>query len=165
MEWVNGQLHWKPVFIREAQDWEIELLARFFDDLYAVQVTLTGGDKLVWLPSPETGFQVKSFYRVLQSRIVSSTPFPFKCIWKTRTSPRVTFFIWTAALGNILTASNLQRRAIIITDWCCICRANGESVNHLLLHCSIIREFCDFLLCLVGLTWVMPNSVIALLES
>ena len=27
-------------------------------------------------------------------------------------------------------------------------------MNHLLLHCSIIRELCDFLLCLVGLVGV-----------
>lgn len=37
--WVNGQLHWKPLFLREVQDWEIELLEHFFDDLHAVKVT------------------------------------------------------------------------------------------------------------------------------
>ena len=33
MEWVNGRLHWKPVFIREAQDWELELMAHPKKDL------------------------------------------------------------------------------------------------------------------------------------
>ena len=103
---------WEIFLISNRQDWEIESLVHFFDDLYAVQVTLTRGDKLVWRPSRETGFQVKSFDRVLQSRIVSSTPFPFECIWKTRTPPRVTFFIWTTALGKILIASNLQKSAV-----------------------------------------------------
>ena len=47
---------WEIFLISNRQDWEIESLAHFFDDLYAVQVTLIGGDKLVWLPSRETGF-------------------------------------------------------------------------------------------------------------
>ena len=34
MEWVNGRLHWKPVFIREAQDWELESMAHPKKDLH-----------------------------------------------------------------------------------------------------------------------------------
>ena len=47
MVWVNGQLHWKPLFLGEAQDWEIESLEHFFDDLHAVKVTDMADDRLV----------------------------------------------------------------------------------------------------------------------
>ena len=29
-EWVNGQVHWKPIFILEAQDWELDSVVQFF---------------------------------------------------------------------------------------------------------------------------------------
>ena len=30
LDWVNGQVHWKPVFILEAQDWDLDSMAQFF---------------------------------------------------------------------------------------------------------------------------------------
>jgi hypothetical protein len=45
-----------------------------------------------------------------------------------------------------------------------MCKCNGESVDYL-FHCPLARELWDILFCLVGITWVMPYSVIALLES
>ena len=45
-----------------------------------------------------------------------------------------------------------------------MCKANGESMNHLLLHSPIARDMWVYLLCLVGLNWEMPNSVLAMLE-
>jgi hypothetical protein len=46
-----------------------------------------------------------------------------------------------------------------------MCKSNGESVDHLLLHCPIAKDLWDMLLCLLGVTWVMPHSVSAMLES
>uniref|UniRef100_A0A2N9EI57 Pentatricopeptide repeat-containing protein-mitochondrial domain-containing protein n=1 Tax=Fagus sylvatica TaxID=28930 RepID=A0A2N9EI57_FAGSY len=37
LEWTNGQLLWNPVFFRAAQDWEIESMVLFFDEIYATQ--------------------------------------------------------------------------------------------------------------------------------
>ena len=51
--WVNGTVHLKPVFTREAQDWESESMTDFLDDLYAAQVNPNVCDKLIWLPSPQ----------------------------------------------------------------------------------------------------------------
>ena len=42
MEWVNGQLQWKPLFLREVKRWESKSLKCFFDDLYALRVTHSG---------------------------------------------------------------------------------------------------------------------------
>ena len=38
VELVNGSLQWKPLFSREAQDWELESLDHFFNNLYAVNI-------------------------------------------------------------------------------------------------------------------------------
>lgn len=50
-------------------------------------------------------------------------------------------------------------------DWCCMYKLNGESMDHLLLHCIIAKDLWDLSLCLFGVTWLMPNSIIAMLAS
>ena len=57
------------------------------------------------------------------------------------------FFVWTAALGKILTVDNLRLRHIVVLDWCCMCKGDGESVDHLLLHCLVAHEMCSMLHC------------------
>lgn len=92
MEWVNDKVHWKPMFTRESQDWELESMAQFLDDLYAAQVTPNAYDKLVLISSSKEGFQTKSYYRVLQAGAEVTSPFPLKCVWKSISPPRVSFF-------------------------------------------------------------------------
>ena len=60
---------------------------------------------------------------------------------------------------------NLQRRGFLLADWCCLCQSDGESVNHLLLHCPFVHDLWAFILCLVGTNWIMPKSVEATLKS
>ena len=76
---------------------------------------------------------------------------------------RVAFFVWTAALGKILTMENLRKRRVIILDWCCMCKSSGESVYHLFLHCPLACELRTMVLVMFGKTWVMPRDVVDLL--
>uniref|UniRef100_A0A2N9EAL4 Reverse transcriptase zinc-binding domain-containing protein n=1 Tax=Fagus sylvatica TaxID=28930 RepID=A0A2N9EAL4_FAGSY len=69
-----------------------------------VKITPLVSDHLVWLPSPNKGFQVRCFYYALLLRTRRSTTFPWKGIWKVGLPPRVAFFIWTATQGKILIA-------------------------------------------------------------
>lgn len=46
------------------------------------------------------------------------------------------FFDWLVALGKILIMDNLRKQHVIVVDWC-LYRRNGESVDHLLLHCDV----------------------------
>uniref|UniRef100_A0A2N9IGC7 Reverse transcriptase zinc-binding domain-containing protein n=1 Tax=Fagus sylvatica TaxID=28930 RepID=A0A2N9IGC7_FAGSY len=82
-----------------------------------------------------------------------------KSIWKAKVPPRVAFFSWTAALGRILTAENLRRRRVIIVSWCCLCKVDGESVDHLLLHCAYAKELWDLVFAMFGIAWMMPATV------
>lgn len=34
-----------------------------------------------------------------------------------------------------------------------------ESLNHLLIHCTYATSLCSFVLCLFGVSWVMPKLV------
>uniref|UniRef100_A0A2N9E7V6 Reverse transcriptase domain-containing protein n=1 Tax=Fagus sylvatica TaxID=28930 RepID=A0A2N9E7V6_FAGSY len=158
---VRGNaVHWEVTFTRLAQDWELESISSFFDLLYSANIISSEKDKMCWKPARSKGFQVKSFY----TQLTSSGPgcFPWKSIWKAKVPPRVAFFVWTAALGKILTADNLRRRGMIVVSWCCMCKADGESVDHLLLHCPYAKELWDMIFGLFGLQWVMPKRVIDL---
>jgi hypothetical protein len=51
-----------------------------------------------------------------------------------------------------------------VMDWCCMCRNNGKSIDHLLHHCRVTRELWVFFR-LFGVEWVMPNQMVDLLAS
>jgi hypothetical protein len=63
--------------------------------------------------------------------------FPWKSDWKTKVPLMVAFFVWSTALGKIFTMENLQKRHVIVVDRCCMCKKNGESVDHLLIHSEV----------------------------
>ena len=45
----------------------------------------------------------------------------------------------------------------------CMCKANGKSADHLFLHHPIAKDLWNLLLCVLGVTWVMPRQVLATL--
>ena len=50
-----------------------------------------------------------------------------------------------------------------ILDWCYMCKCNGESVDHLFLHCPVAMDLWPMVLGLFGVSWVMPQSIMGLL--
>jgi hypothetical protein len=42
---------------------------------------------------------------------------------------------------------------------CCLCKSDGETIDHLLLHCKIARELWYAIFSRFGLSWVMPSSL------
>ena len=63
----------------------------------------------------------------------------------------------------ILTIDNLCKKKVLILDWCYMCKSNGESVDHLLLHCPIVYELWSMVFTLFGIHWAMPKTVVELL--
>jgi hypothetical protein len=60
----------------------------------------------------------------------------------------------------MLTFSNVD--ASLLVDRCCMCKRNGESVDHLLLHCDVAYALWSALFTRFGLSWVMPRRVLDL---
>ena len=117
---------------------------------------------MCWKPSRDREFKVNDYYRIL----VGSTDFCFswKSIWKQKIHSWVAFFVWIAALGKCLTIDNLWKKKVWILDWCYMCKCNGESVDHLFLHCPVAMNLWAMVLGWFGVSWAMPQFVLGLLE-
>jgi hypothetical protein len=87
-----------------------------------------------------------------------------KSVWRTQALLRAAFFAWSVALGKILTMDNLRKRHIIIVDRCCLCKRDGESVDHLLLHCDVASAMWNNIFLRFSMSWVMSRRVIDLFE-
>ena len=81
---------------------------------------------------------------------VCTQSFPWRSIWEQKVPSKVVFFVWTAALGTILTIGNLCKKKVLILDWCYKCKSNAESVDHL-LHIVLLFLSCGL--------WCSPRLV------
>ena len=114
-------------------------------------------DKICWIPLKRKNFEVKSYYQVMCNLALIIGP--WKSIWMNKAPLRTVFFVWMVVLGKILTLDNLCQKNIIVMEWYCMCKHNGESIDHLLLHCEIAIEVWSMVLQLFGVTWVMSGRM------
>jgi hypothetical protein len=70
----NDIVHWDINLIRLMHDWEVDFISSFFNVLYSNRVGREGDDRSCWTPSKRRSFEVKSFYKVILSKVDSSFP-------------------------------------------------------------------------------------------
>ena len=158
---AGGPCEWNVTFGRDFNDWELDLVVEFFQLLASNTSTKEGPDGLRWKGRKDGVFASRSFYHLLIER--SRVPFPWKGIWAVKAPPRVSFFIWTVTWGRILTCDNLMRRGYTMVGRCCLCCSDGETVDHLLLHCPSSHVLWSFLFRSFHVNWVIPRNVKELL--
>ena len=96
---------WSPRFSRRFHDWELEEVQAFFGRLSAHHLSLETNDVMVWLPTKDDTFSVKSFYSSLANRRLES--FPYGILWNCWVP---TIFACEATRARILTLDQLKRR-------------------------------------------------------
>ena len=153
--------HWNANFTRLVQDWELESVADFMDVIYSVIPTQEAIDIICWKLTSQKVFSVNSYYKHISSPTYRS--YPWKNVWKTLAPSKVNFFIWTPSLGKVLTIDNLRKRQLVLLDWCCMCKEDGESIDHLFLHCNAANELWQLVFSMFGIWWAMPYHVVDLL--
>ncbi|RVW95793.1 hypothetical protein CK203_025699 [Vitis vinifera] len=130
-----GQGGWNLGLLRDLNDWE-------------------GGEGL---------FKVKYAYNVLVNS--QGLDFPHSNVWVGKVPTKIAFFAWEATWGKVLTLDRLQRRGWHLPNRCFLCGCEEETINHILIHCTVAKGLWNIILALCGVQWVFPNSVKEVLSS
>ena len=87
------------------------------------------------------------------------TSFPYHIISRTLAPVKVSFFVWKASHGKILTIDNLQRRGFTLANRCYMCKGDSESANHLLFHRKAARALWEIAFNCLGVCGVAFDSI------
>ena len=129
---------WDLRFYRAFEDWE---LAASYSLFQLIQTRIPWGDRsdtFCWRLKDDGKFDTWSYYHAIRGALNSL--FLWKGVWKPKIPRRVAFFLCSAAHGQILTLDNLMLRGRLLATWCCMCCCDGNSVDHLLLHCPVTHS-------------------------
>ena len=148
---------WDVLFIRRPNDWEMGSVDDFLHTLGSNLSPTENGDCMRWKLTKNGDSDIRSFYNNLRRPL--PIIFPWKGVWKVKAPWRVSFFVWTAVWDKILTGDNLKGRGIDFVDWCIMCRYDGETVDHLLLHCGKAYRLWSLVFRSFGISWVLPRTV------
>jgi hypothetical protein len=83
-------VEWDVIFVRSVQDWELDVVLSFFDQLYSCEISHCNINHICWSHSKKGKFEVKSFYKALSN--LDHDVFPWKSIWLTKMPTRIAFF-------------------------------------------------------------------------
>ncbi|RVW81724.1 LINE-1 retrotransposable element ORF2 protein [Vitis vinifera] len=146
-----GEGGWNLRFIRDFNDWEVEMVGELLQALRGFRITWEE-DSVSWKGGGSGQFRVKDAYSWLDRPM--DVIFPKNKIWMERVLTKIMFFAWEATWGKILTLDRLQKRGWQLPNRCFLCACEAESVNHILIHCTVARVLWDLVLGLVGVKWV-----------
>ncbi|RVW99862.1 Transposon TX1 uncharacterized 149 kDa protein [Vitis vinifera] len=154
-------LAWNLNFRHNLIDSEIDLLQRLMSSLSSVRFSPSLADSRAWSLSSSGLFSVKSFFLAL-SKVSNPILFlPAMFLWSSKVPSKVKALAWIVAHGKVNTNDKLQLRRpfkSLCPQWCILCKGNGESIDHLFLHCPVTIGLWNKLFKLDGLDWVPPRS-------
>ncbi|KAB1208900.1 hypothetical protein CJ030_MR6G006004 [Morella rubra] len=105
-------LVWEIQFFRSANDWELAEFTAFYSTLYAMVFRCNSEDRLVWMGAKDGVFTVREFYSSCSGG--NSQLFPWRGVWRTKVSMRVSFFVWEAMHSRNLMIDNLGGEEFIL---------------------------------------------------
>ncbi|RVX21022.1 hypothetical protein VitviT2T_011245 [Vitis vinifera] len=158
----SGNGNWNLNFLRDFNDWELGLVGDFLQILRGHKPSGVE-DSVLWSKGGRVHFRVKEAYNLLVRS--EDTGFPSRSIWVTRVPTKVCFFAWEATWRRVLTLDRLQRRGLQLPNRRFLCGCEEESVNHILIHCTVVRVLWDIVFGLVDVKWVFPKTVKDVLVS
>ena len=72
---------------------------------------------------------------------------------------------WGPKRVGMVATRMVQRRGVQLPNCCFLCGCEEENVNHILIHCIVVRALWDIVLGLVNVKWVFPETVKEVLIS
>ena len=101
-------------------------------------------DAVIWKGESHGLFRIRDAYKLLSGSNVIT--FPKKSIWVDKVPTKVAFFAWEASWEKVLTLDKLQIRGWQFPNRCFLCGYEEENVNHILLHCTVVRALWEIVL-------------------
>lgn len=89
--------------------------------------------------------------------------FPDDAMWRKIIPSKVSFFLWNAILGKILTVVCPINRGERMASICMMCK--GKNVWHLVMHCRFERSLWSRFIIFFGISWVAAEPLKALVRS
>ncbi|KAH1226723.1 hypothetical protein HKD37_11G032628 [Glycine soja] len=120
-------MQWRRLFF----DAEIDMAAKFMEDIEGLTIHPRRHDKWVWKgdPSPSGIYSVEMPYEN-QDRV-------FNDLWELQIPTKASFFAWRLIRNKLPTKTNLRRRNVEINDSMCpFCRNFEEDAAHLFFSCD-----------------------------
>ena len=101
---------WSLRFTRQLHDWELEEVQAFLGRLLVHPLFVETDDVMVWLPTKDGAFSVKSFYSSLVNRRVE--PFPYGIVWNSWVPSRISFFCLGSNLDQDFDFGSTQKERL-----------------------------------------------------
>lgn len=130
--------NWKLGFRRNLNDLEVVEFATLMAKLESARFYLSWGDTRRWSLEKDGSFSCSSYKRFLCFNLDASVFHPVDQIWKVKVPSKVHILAWSVAHGKVNTCNNIQKRRplhYLNPQWCILCKAEKESVDHLFLQC------------------------------
>ena len=109
----------------------------FWDDLQTRQIRINqDNDKIRWGLSQTSAFNMKEATAILTNSGTDNHDPKWKNIWKANLWPKISSFLQLLLRRCILTWENQQKRGSIGPSQCYLCKANEETIDHLLDECK-----------------------------
>ncbi|RVW23803.1 putative ribonuclease H protein [Vitis vinifera] len=153
---------WNFNFRRNVSDSKIEDLECLMRSLDCMHLSTSASDVRSWSLLSSGLFTIKSFFTTLSQMSDSFPFFPTKFVWKSHVPFKVKAFVWLVAHKKVNTNDLLQLRRphkALSPDICKLCMEQGESADHLFLHCSMLLGLWHRLFQLAKMDWVPPRNI------
>lgn len=99
-----------------------------------------------WWCSTDGHLSVKSVYKLLCNRHVSTGNGLWRKIWKLPVPQRYMHFQWLCGRNRLLTNQDRFRRGLLNNDGCNLCNSTKEDLMHALRDCTIAARCWDHIL-------------------
>ena len=157
-----GQGGWNLRFSRDSNDWELDAIGELFHMLRDFKIS-SEEDSVLWKGGGHGAFRIRDAYNLLAAP--SAIAFPKKSIWVDKVPTKVAFFACEATWEKILTLDRLQKWGWHLPNRCFLHGCEEEKVNHILLHCIVVKVLWEIVLALFGAQWVFAKTVKEVLFS
>lgn len=154
--------------LTETGEWDESLIRQVFipidaDAILRIPLRIQEDDRWAWEPEKHGEFSVKSAYRKLAAvheQVDSAAPGgsgddSWARIWKLDVPPKVKVFWWRVLHEFLPTKAVLNHRHIEPTAFCEMCGAEKETIRHVLVECTMARQFWREIKLLTGVK--LPN--------